>query len=359
MGFFTSNDKSPVAALVDKATDERLTSEDWGHIIEVCDAVNEAPAANGAVALAAVCDRLGNSNGNVQLFALTLLNALTQNCDTKVYPEVASPAVCDALLRLGTDRNTHRSVKMRLLSILEDTAELAKSNPSLSPIRDIYLKLAPSDKKQSPERGAEDDVELQRAIKESLNIGSKSMPAAPHRPTSKPAVQTVRALYSLVGGEPGELSFEKGDVIEVLDDKHKDWWRGMLNGQVGVFPVNYVEPCDNSAGSSNSQAQAPTSQDEVFILAQARNVEKLLSIFATASRHPEYSILDNKDVQTMYNELIAIRPRLIQLIDEYSTKKQDLLNLSTKLINARRTYDNLMNAEISSRNSPNVYSEHM
>ena len=53
-------------------------------------------------------------------------------------------------------------------------------------------------------------------------------------------VTRVRALYTFEPTEPGELAFEKGDIIKVVDRGYKDWWRGQIKGRTGIFPVNYV-----------------------------------------------------------------------------------------------------------------------
>ena len=57
---------------------------------------------------------------------------------------------------------------------------------------------------------------------------------------SSPVVTRVRALHTFEPTEAGELAFEKGDVIKVVDRGYKDWWRGQLKGRTGIFPVNYV-----------------------------------------------------------------------------------------------------------------------
>lgn len=70
--------------------------------------------------------------------------------------------------------------------------------------------------------------------------------ASPVRQDSIPSAQEasvvtrVRALYTFEPSESGELAFEKGDVIKVVDRGYKDWWRGQLRGRTGIFPVNYV-----------------------------------------------------------------------------------------------------------------------
>ena len=53
-------------------------------------------------------------------------------------------------------------------------------------------------------------------------------------------VTRVRALHTFEAIEIGELAFEKGDIIKVIDQGYKDWWRGQLQGRTGIFPVNYV-----------------------------------------------------------------------------------------------------------------------
>lgn len=65
-------------------------------------------------------------------------------------------------------------------------------------------------------------------------------PAPDHHEASASIVTRVRALHTFESTEPGELAFEKGDIIKVVDRGYKDWWRGQLKGRTGIFPVNYV-----------------------------------------------------------------------------------------------------------------------
>lgn len=52
----------------------------------------------------------------------------------------------------------------------------------------------------------------------------------------------VVALYANVPDDADELSFEKGEIIEVLWLLEEEWWKGRNSkGQVGVFPSNYVK----------------------------------------------------------------------------------------------------------------------
>lgn len=68
-----------------------------------------------------------------------------------------------------------------------------------------------------------------------------------------PIVTRVRALHTFEPSEPGELAFEKGDIIKVVDRNYKDWWRGQLKGRTGIFPVNYVVRCTHCAGQLHAK----------------------------------------------------------------------------------------------------------
>ncbi|KAK7058358.1 hypothetical protein VNI00_001992 [Paramarasmius palmivorus] len=51
------------------------------------------------------------------------------------------------------------------------------------------------------------------------------------------------ALYDFKGVEPGDLSFNKGDVITITEksDSIDDWWTGKVGAAKGIFPANFVE----------------------------------------------------------------------------------------------------------------------
>ena len=69
----------------------------------------------------------------------------------------------------------------------------------------------------------------------------KRYPAPTAPGTTAATVSRVRALYDFTPSEPGELAFKKNDIIAVLESVYKDWWKGSLRGQTGIFPLNYVE----------------------------------------------------------------------------------------------------------------------
>jgi amphiphysin len=58
-----------------------------------------------------------------------------------------------------------------------------------------------------------------------------------------PAGETCTALYDYAAQAAGDLNFQAGAVIEIVDrtTDANGWWTGKLNGVQGVFPGNYVQ----------------------------------------------------------------------------------------------------------------------
>ncbi|XP_053603931.1 uncharacterized protein LOC128671484 isoform X3 [Plodia interpunctella] len=51
----------------------------------------------------------------------------------------------------------------------------------------------------------------------------------------------ARALYAFNGQTARELSFRKGDLINVRRQIDANWYEGEVHGKIGLFPYNYVE----------------------------------------------------------------------------------------------------------------------
>ncbi|KAI8789436.1 unconventional myosin-Ie-like isoform X1 [Biomphalaria glabrata] len=57
----------------------------------------------------------------------------------------------------------------------------------------------------------------------------------------KPQLPQVRCLYAYDAQDTDELSFNEGDLIDLLNEDATGWWRGRLRGKEGLFPENYVQ----------------------------------------------------------------------------------------------------------------------
>lgn len=57
-------------------------------------------------------------------------------------------------------------------------------------------------------------------------------------------LQYVVAKFDFEPQDSDELGFRRRDRIKVLEQSNDNWWKGEINGRVGVFPATYVEPIE-------------------------------------------------------------------------------------------------------------------
>ncbi|XP_052123606.1 unconventional myosin-Ie isoform X1 [Frankliniella occidentalis] len=60
------------------------------------------------------------------------------------------------------------------------------------------------------------------------------------RPTLKPSLIKVKAVYDYQAQDADELSLKEGDFIDLIKEHPGGWWQGRLMGKEGLFPANYV-----------------------------------------------------------------------------------------------------------------------
>lgn len=68
------------------------------------------------------------------------------------------------------------------------------------------------------------------------------------------------AKYNYKSQQIDELSLTKGDRISVLEKSDDGWWRGILKGQSGWFPSNYVTETCNQQGADERNSSTRTNQ---------------------------------------------------------------------------------------------------
>ncbi len=71
------------------------------------------------------------------------------------------------------------------------------------------------------------------------------------------SLQVAEAMWDYQSDNSEDLEFKVGDLITVLEKHESGWWRGEFNGQLGVFPGNYVRLLD-APGSVGHTAAAST-----------------------------------------------------------------------------------------------------
>ncbi|XP_011806366.1 PREDICTED: intersectin-2 isoform X3 [Colobus angolensis palliatus] len=76
-------------------------------------------------------------------------------------------------------------------------------------------------------------------------------------PAFHPVCQVI-AMYDYAANNEDELSFSKGQLINVMNKDDPDWWQGDINGVTGLFPSNYVKMTTDSDPSQQWCADLQT-----------------------------------------------------------------------------------------------------
>lgn len=147
----------------------------------------------------------------------------------------------------------------------------------------------------------------------------------------------MRALYTFTTDQPGELSFERGDVIKVLSRGYKEWWRGASNGKIGIFPVTYVEALPEPT-ASELQEEA---QEEARVFGSLGLVDRLLEILKKIDTTRGDRLQDNPEVEELYQSSVAIQGQINALIKKYSDQQAELANMNLNFQRAIQQYETL------------------
>lgn len=395
---------NPFDEIVAKATDENLTSENWQLNLDVCDKVSSEGENGARNCVAAILKRLVHRNANVQLYALTLSDALSKNSGIVAHRELASRSFCQTVQRIILDRNTHITVKKKATSLIKQWSQEWGQDESLGIVRETMEALRnqgvsfqdedqknePAPTEPSSEQLRAEDEELRRVLELSLQdqggrganqsstfqssyngsaeasssstaqpyktnnsqpsfVGNvnKTLPDPSHSQTpanqqpQAPAASRVRALYDFAPSEEGELAFQKGDVIRILDSVYEHWWRGELRGEAGIFPVNYVELLPDPT-PADIQREAEL---EAHIFAQANDIDRLLSKLRGLDPSRD-NLADDDELQELYQSSLTMRPKIVKLIDRYNLKVTELRTMNDKFVRARATFDAMMEQNV-------------
>lgn len=360
-------------------------------------------------------------NANVQLYSLTLADALAKNCGIEAHRELASRSFTQTLQRIVVDRNTHEKVRTKTLELIKewskdfgDDASLGMVAETMEALKTQGYKFEQPAVEAPPTEPSSDllrkeDEELRRVLELSMQdvggrgsnsssgygneasagpssssangpgrSGSGSAAAAllsqdrartdsrsqqqqqpsQHQQQQQPVASStapskVRALYDFVPSEVGELAFSRGDVIRVLDSVYEHWWRGELRGEAGIFPVNYVEILpDPSEADLRREAE-----QEAVIFAQAHDIDRLLS--KLRSMDPATTNLaDDEELQDLYQSSLAMRPKIVKLIDRYAGKVEELRTMNDNFVRARSIFDGAMERQRQQQPAPQGYQGH-
>jgi signal transducing adaptor molecule len=181
-----------------------------------------------------------------------------------------------------------------------------------------------------------------RASSNTNSAPSKPLPQATPTAATKPVAKfQVRALYDFTPSESQELGFRKGDIVKVLDSQYPNWWKGELNGQVGLFPNNYVERIPDTIQNDSIDLldlESSVNRDSAII---DDLLAKLSQLDPSRDR-----IGEDENLQRMYSDALSLRPKLIKLINSYTYKRDRLLALNERFVKCKSEYEKLQEQQL-------------
>ncbi|XP_028395528.1 TOM1-like protein 2 [Dendronephthya gigantea] len=141
--FFSSNPfSSPVGQRIERATDEKLASEDWALNIEICDIINETDE-GPKDAIKAIRKRLSSPRDfKVVMFTLTVLETCVKNCNRRFHICVATQDFLHELTKLLQPKyNAPVMIQDKILALIQTWADAFKGKPELDAVPHVYNKL--------------------------------------------------------------------------------------------------------------------------------------------------------------------------------------------------------------------------
>ncbi|CAN9506941.1 unnamed protein product [Ophioblennius macclurei] len=165
-------------------------------------------------------------------------------------------------------------------------------------------------------------------------------------PAHQPVCQVI-AIYDYKAANEDEMSFSKGQLINVLDKTNPDWWKGEINGTTGLFPTNYVKmtmaDCDpsqqwcadlNSLDLLSSQEKKRQGYIHELIQTEERYVDDLQIVLDVFHRPMSQSGRLTETEMSMifvnWNELLACNSKLVKALGD--RKKVEGLNVPVQMI---------------------------
>lgn len=82
---------------------------------------------------------------------------------------------------------------------------------------------------------------MQRSTTKSRPAPASGRPRPTPKPKAEPRLPKCTCLYAYDAQDVDELSFNEGEVIDLITEDPSGWWRGKLRGKEGLFPANYVQ----------------------------------------------------------------------------------------------------------------------
>ncbi|OWB58003.1 hypothetical protein B5S28_g3991 [[Candida] boidinii] len=373
---------STLKDLINKATSPLLTDDDYSLLLDIVDMVQSDTDKYITEAMLLIHVKLDSNDANVILRTLTLIDFLAENCGAMMKGELAKKSfVTNYLLKIVNDNKMHNTIKYAVIKEIYKLSKTFSGDDSLRIMRETFNDLKHTfpylcEQAQNEVDGgsrsrtgpitttpdADEDEQLRKAIelsmKDSAPAGAVSSTSAPptqqaSSTSSAPSTQQqsqqqsqidvsadddarpdkVRALYELKSNDEETLSFEKGDIIVIIESINQDWLKGCLKGKVGIVPVNYVENISKVSTAELNQLKSS--------VGNAYDIECLLSKLMTINQQVKSnpgmqysqfeSLLQKDNIPSQLDNLDTMRKTLKQVLDLTKNRIEELECIQTNM----------------------------
>ncbi|XP_066506623.1 drebrin-like a isoform X3 [Hoplias malabaricus] len=124
----------------------------------------------------------------------------------------------------------------------EPAAALSQKDPGRFNSESEHVAEDSEDEWQDSEEDSFDAAETEENIYDLVHSEYDLPPEEDQKEGSSGRGVCVRALYDYQAADDSEITFDPGDVITDVEMLDEGWWRGCgPDGQIGMFPANYVE----------------------------------------------------------------------------------------------------------------------
>ena len=126
------------------------------------------------------------------------------------------------------------------------------------------------------------------------------------------------AVFSYTAQNDDEITFNRGDVINLISKSTDNWWRGELSGKIGVFPANYVQELreafkQNDASSIEKELEFVITEivsSELSYLTDLQLVDEL--VFQPIEKNRLLTQSQLKQIMVNWRELVAVSRRMVE-----------------------------------------------
>ncbi|CAB3981064.1 sorbin and SH3 domain-containing 1 isoform X4 [Paramuricea clavata] len=122
-----------------------------------------------------------------------------------------------------------------------------------------------------------------------------------------------KVKYNFKAESPRELNLQKGDIVVIIRQIDKNWYEGVKDEQIGIFPVSYIEVL-REPGESEQQVSPKKVQEEIIA-----KVNGLPEVESEVDGFPE-PIAQEPDINSLDGEIFTV-------VFTYAPQNEDELEL--------------------------------